>query len=150
MMKMGKYHAPCTALISVILAVGSCACGTQTKQSVPPAPSGCQSGEAIIAIHDGSLQAVCGCAEAPSGPVVPPATFRCTVDRQAVVFFNFQDTVLQHQILSTGSPNFQESPVSDPQRGLKPRVHAVKFDNSGTYSFHDAFNSGLSGAIVVR
>ena len=128
--------------------------GCDAPNSNTPAvqATACQAGAAQIAVADGYLQNVCGCNE-PAGTLSGPSmSLTCTVRPNTIVLFRYQATRLKHQIIPTGTTDlsiFGASPVSDPLSSAPVLVHAIQLTASGTYTFQDAFNSALSGQIVV-
>lgn len=112
--------------------------------------TGCQSGSALVAVGDGFLEILCGCNEA-AGTTVTSTALTCTVNSGTTVVFQYVGPKLKHQILSTttGGQTFPHSPVSDPAVTPGVRSHAFRPSVAGTYSFTDAFNSGLTGQIVA-
>ncbi|MGK5084894.1 hypothetical protein WDW37_16525 [Bdellovibrionota bacterium FG-1] len=125
--------------------------GSVSQESPAASDTSCVSGQAQIAIRDGFLQNLCGCNES-AGQLIPTqqGTLICTVPSGVTVFFHYLGTSLKHEIVSTGSPAFLSSPPSDPKAILSLPTHVVQFANPGTYSFEDAFDTGLQGQIIVH
>ena len=136
--------ATCAAVLS---ATG---CDTNTPPTLTEQQSRCGAGIAEVEVNDGFLRALCGCAESSTTPVIPPATLTCTVAAGTTVFFMYQGTQLQHQIVSTGTPTFEPSALNDPTDLAPIVVHAVKFDTAGTYEFVDSMNHSVSGRIKAQ
>ena len=115
--------------------------------------TGCQAGTVALLVADGFLGNLCGCTgvnEADGTIFQSPASLTCHVSQGAnTVFFYYLGTTLRHQIVSTGSPTFVSSPISNPQEANRITVHAVSLpQTSATYHFIDIF-SGLTGQIIV-
>lgn len=126
-------------------------CGITTEQ-ISASQTDCQAGVAQVAITDGFLQILCGCQEASGTSPTPPATLTCTVPVDTTVVFQYLNTSLTHEVIPAGALTFPASPVSNPAAGLQNgfvRSHFVRFSTTGTYDFEDAYNSSLSGHIVV-
>lgn len=130
----------------VLAAAGLAACDPADQTDVS---QGCPAGSAQILVLDGALQRLCGCAETDTSIIAPPSTLSCTVSAGTVVFFQYLNTEAPHQIVSTGTPDFVDSPVSDPNNKPTIRVHAVRLDTPGTYEFTDALAVGVSGQVIV-
>lgn len=111
----------------------------------------CGAGQAQIAVRDGAIQSLCGCAES-TGQLVGSNTgsLTCTVPAGTVVFFHYVAPLLPHQIVSTGTPSFPSSALSGSGAIVPVPTHAVRFESSGTYAFQDAFDNGLRGQITVQ
>ncbi len=130
------------------------ACGQTTTQTGTPGleQTNCSARVAQLAVRDGFIQNLCGCVEpiVEPTPASPTTLVTCTVTAGTTVFFHYIATTLTHAIVSTGSPSFVSSPLSDPVAQTPYRIHGVLFDKAGTYRFEDAFNEGLQGRIVVQ
>jgi plastocyanin len=121
-----------------------------------PSTTGCQAAasgataSAAILVTDGTLQILCGCAEAGGTTVGAGAgTLTCTVNAGTTVDFFVLKSRVPHMIQSTGSPAFVSSPpMNVPTNSL--RAYGVTFSTAGTYTYNDAYNSSLSGQIVVN
>jgi len=136
-----------------LLALLLASCGLEPSPAIPEvtnANSSCPANAAQIEVSDGFLRSRCGCAEAITDPVPPPATLTCTVTKDSTVTFLYVGTETTHQIVSTDTPAFASSPLSDPSDISTIRVHAINLSIVGTYKFTDSQNSALSGSIVVR
>lgn len=127
-------------------------CGDSQNAPLPSQiPTGCSSGAALIGVYDSFLQRECGCSEAAGTPVHPPDTLTCTVPTGTAVVFHYAGAFLKHQITPTGTTQFPASPPSDPSQGAaQVKSHGILFETAGTYEFVDAFNSLLSGRVVVQ
>jgi len=115
------------------------------------AQTNCNPGVAQLGVADGSLVSYCGCAEGTNLRDEAPANLTCTVAAGTTVFFSYVESILRHQIISTGSPTFVSSPpnrVRNQNNGVL--VHAVTFETAGTYTFTDSIFPGLDGQIVVN
>jgi hypothetical protein len=137
----------CLLTLSTTLA----ACGASSSEVVrDPKALGCPTGSAIIMVSDGFLETICGCAEASPTYAPQGQALTCTVPTGTAVFFEYIGTGMPHQILSTGTPSFPPSPLSDPSDpSSMVRVHTVKLTLPGTYTFHDAINPTLSGQLIA-
>ncbi|MCM2324740.1 MAG: hypothetical protein NDJ90_15885 [Oligoflexia bacterium] len=135
-----------SALALLVLAV--VACGTD-REEAPSSTPGCAPGTASILVSDGYLRNLCGCNEAPGTSAAWPDTLTCTLPAGTHVFFRYASVSRSQQIGSVGTPAFATSPLSDPQKELPYRVHAVVFDTAGTYEFRDLLDSSVAGRIVV-
>lgn len=128
----------------ILLAVTAC------EEQPISHPSGCGANTAMISIQD-TLQVIqCGCDEASGTVVHSGQTLTCTIPAGTWVVFDLSVTKLKHQLISTGTPSFSSSAVRDPSWEQSILSHSAKFDTVGTYSFHDQFQSGISGNIVAR
>lgn len=142
-----QMRSPFTFLAIAVLTFASCGPGTVDQ---PAANTSCPAGAAIISLTDGFLETLCGCAEASPSYFGPGSRLTCTVTAGTIVFFNYTATTAVHQIVSTGSPSFPSSAISNPANGVSMiRVHAAKFSNPGTYAFEDSFNLALAGDIIA-
>jgi len=104
----------------------------------------------MILIQDGFLQNVCGCEE---GEVAFSSSeiLTCTVSASTTVIFNYSNSQLSHQVISSGTPNFVSSPIHDPYlQSNNNLTYAVTLSETGTYQFFDAFNETLTGQIIVE
>jgi hypothetical protein len=138
----------------VLAAALAASAGCSSTTDVTPITSqgtACPSGAAEIAVTDGYVQALCGCAESSATPVTPPAALKCTVPVNTVVVFDYLNgTKLRHQIVPTGAPAFAASPVSDPGSSSAVRFHAVQLAAPGSYGFQDSYDEALNGALVAQ
>lgn len=139
-------------LFSLILA----GCGNSSVPGTPPASIECSTEAAVLTIGDGYLQAHCGCDENTAGgpneviTKVAGESLTCSIGTGDAVVFQYLSPLRRHQIVSTGSPSFVSSPLSDPEADSPIRVHSARFDQTGSYGFQDAFNSGIEGVIEVN
>ena len=137
----------------LLLLLAGAGCGNQTVSLAVPTPSAsCASGMAIVGVHDGFLQILCGCTETAGTSATPPAALTCTVAAGTVVVFEYVGTSARRQIRSTASAalTFAGSPVVDPHEATSPRAHAVRLSTAGTYAFEDELDASLNGSIVVQ
>jgi plastocyanin len=78
----------------------------------------------------------------------------CTVAAGTTVFFLYQGSQLNHQIISTGSSGattFPSSPVWDPSNSTSTNVEfTYTFVTAGTYPFIDAIDQSMRGSIIVQ
>lgn len=124
-------------------------CGCDPYSSTPGA-SGCGQNTALIGVRDGFLQNLCGCNE-PSGTTASPGqTLTCTLPAGTWVVFDFSNTVLAHQIVSTGANSFPASAPKDPSKPGVVLNHAVQFTTAGTYTFQDTFEPSVNGQVIAQ
>jgi hypothetical protein len=109
--------------------------------------SGCESGTALIAVYDGSMQTLCGCSEGSGSKSQNGTLLTCTVTKPNVVVFQFIGTKNRHQIVSA---DFIGSTLHDPASASTTQSHAVKLETAGSYGFHDGFLPVIGGTIVVQ
>ena len=104
----------------------------------------CRSGTAEIAVYDGGMQRMCGCAEGGSGVFTSGQGLVCTVSAGTTVFFRYPGIALDHQISIIGQISFQ------PRAGGSgvTQSDAWIFNSSGTFTFSDSFTS-IGGTIIV-
>ena len=134
---------------AVLIALSFFSCGTDVHGIAAPSGS-CPSHTAMLAVYDGFLETICGCAEASPVYSPPGSHLICTVTAGTQVMFYFTATSNKHQIASTGQPVFQTSPLSDPIDPMTMiREHTIKLDTPGTYAFHDTMIGALQGDIIV-
>jgi hypothetical protein len=125
-------------------------CGTTEATGIPDPSRGCPAGAAMISVADGYLETLCGCAEPAPAYFSSSNHLLCTVTAGTTVLFNYIDVRSKHQILPVGTPAFPPSPLSNPMdQANMIRVHVIKLDAAGTYSFHDGFDGSLLGEIVA-
>lgn len=134
------------ALIALLAGLSTVGCDPETGIG---SGQGCSTGVAQILVTDGGLQRLCGCAETDTALAPPPSSLTCSVAAGTVVFFQYLSTQNTHQIVSTGTPAFEDSPLSEALSETRVPVHAVKFVTTGTYTFRDVFVAGANGQIVV-
>jgi plastocyanin len=141
-------------LIGMALHLTALGCGPQASDNLNTpglADTSCRPGQAQILVGDGSLKNLCGCTETAGEMVgVGAGPLNCSVAAGTIVFFLYHATVLQHQIVSTGTPAFISSAISDPKSLLTIHAHPAQFSAAGTYTYQDAFNLGLTGRIIVQ
>lgn len=138
-------------LANLLVVVFTLSCADESNQTVSDlGATGCDNGSARIAVYDTALQSLCGCQEGDGAITHRGQTFTCTISAGESVVFDFNNSELRHQILSTGSPSFRSSPLQNPESGTIVRIHGVTFDVTGTYEFEDAFIPELVGQIVVQ
>ena len=139
-----------TAFVALALAP---ACGREVTLypggSAAQVTPGCTTGAALILVGDGFLQNLCGCAEPDGTRVLTPSVFTCTVQAGTLVVFDYVTAGTSHQILSTGTPSFPDSPVADPAAREDFSRHAIQPGTPGSYGFTDAFDTRVSGTLVV-
>ncbi|MFN7684656.1 MAG: hypothetical protein ACK5QT_04500 [Oligoflexia bacterium] len=135
--------------VAVGLGVASLA-GCEFNGTDFPSRSECASNSAAIAITDGLIARLCGCAEGGGGWKTFDVGIECTVPAGTTVVFNYVATQLLHQVVSTSSsPDlFSASPVSDPAQDPVIRAHAVQLQ-TGTYQFTDTYDLRLNSRITV-
>jgi hypothetical protein len=141
--------------LSLCFTFSTLGCSNETNSGVSnsstSAGSSCQALQAQIAVGDGFLRNLCGCAESAGQWVeANSGVLSCTVPVGTTLFISYIGTYLRHQIVPRGTPGFQPSPVSNPKGLPKILTHVVQFSEAGTYAFEDLFNSGLRGEIVVQ
>ena len=125
-------------MVSVFLA----SCGITTT----PTPSAsCAASSAEIAVYDGGMQRMCGCAEGGSGVVTSGQTLVCTVPAGTSVFFRYPGIAQSHQVVISGQTTF---PVRSSGSGVT-QSDAWTFNSSGTFTFSDSFTS-IGGTIIVQ
>jgi hypothetical protein len=131
------------------IALASCGEGIRSLATDPLQPVSCDPNTALIAVYDGLLENLCGCAE-PAGTIVASGTaLTCTVPVGTRVTFQYVATLTPHQILSTSTPTFVSSLAHDPLQGIYYPSHGIALTTAGTYLFADGFDAGLRGSIVV-
>lgn len=119
---------------------------------ISAADTACKGAMAQVGVGDNSLTAYCGCAEGSNIHVTPDSpSLTCTVAAGTTIYFSYAEATQEHQIISTGAPNFASSPISRPRKHNHRSIwiHAVGFDTAGTYSFSDTYFPSLTGQIVV-
>ncbi len=127
--------------LSVMALVFLASCGI----SPTPAPSAtCSATSAEIAVYDGGMQRMCGCAEGMSGVVTSGQTLVCTVSAGTSVFFRYPGIAQSHQVVITGQTTF---PVRSAGSGVT-QSDAWTFNSSGSFTFSDSFTS-IGGTIIV-
>ena len=135
-----------------VVAIALSGCGKDTTEpaaNISVQQTKCPAKTAQIEIMDGSARTVCGCIEAPGTPLTLNQKLNCTVVAGTTVVFGFQGNQISHQILSRGTPAFASSPPFDPTDDMSAPAHAVKFDETGTYEYVDAYGSFPAGKITV-
>lgn len=145
---LNPIQSPLAALVALLAL--SAGCGTSPTGSLRSELNSCEPGAALILVGDDGLDRRCGCTEAARRFVTPTTGFTCTIARGTSVVFNFSSTLLQHQILSTGTPSFASSGIYLPGNLNSIQSHAVTFATPGTYSFQDAFVAGSAGQLIVQ
>lgn len=125
-------------LPTLALLVTACA----ADNALTSGSTACQPGSALVLLGDATLDRRCGCAEAAFRFSMPTTGFSCTVARGTTVFFTLDSAVQSHQLVPTSGSQFPAGPLNAP-------THAVTFSTAGTYGFQDAFNTLLTGQIVV-
>lgn len=134
--------------ILAIILIQLSACGEVSTISLPQ--TGCDTGSALIGVHDGYLSRLCGCSESAGATASHGETLTCTVSAGTSIHFHYLSIKQKHQIVSSGSPSFVDSAVSDPEQGQKVTAHGISLNTTGTYTFQDEFDSTLSGQIIVQ
>jgi hypothetical protein len=131
--------------------LSGCGEGGVLGQHLSAGATVCPGNTAEIAVSDGYLEVLCGCAET-AGLVVGAGKgpLTCTVAAGTEIFFNYTAITVSHQIVASGTPAIPPSPVSNPKDTLQNVVHAFKVTTPGTYPFWDAYNNALTGQLVVR
>jgi hypothetical protein len=137
------------AILFLAFGLNGCADDSLRKNESANNP-GCGTRIAQIAVHDGSFEILCGCAEPQNQVFFSDQLLTCTVPTGTVVKFYFLDTQLRHQLIPTGNSEFPVSALFSPEYRGSNVVHPVSFPQAGSYSFADAFISGLRGIIVVQ
>ena len=143
-------------LIYACLLNPGCAGSSQPAlpNSIQAMDTQCTTGMAQILVGDGFMRILCGCtgtAETDGTYIQAPTSLTCHLSSgSSVVLFHLTGTVNRHQIVSTGTPTFVPSAVSDPSSGNPITVYTAFFpQTSTTYSFADSFNSAIQGQIVI-
>jgi hypothetical protein len=153
-MKRPRSTSGVSGITAALAAVASLAvaCGDQGAHDLPQAASNpCRARTAQILVGDGFQKLICGCQESSERVIASssgPAT--CTVSTGTVIFFHYLGTQLSHQIVPRDGANFPASPVSDPSAEKTLPVHGFRIDAVGTYSYADAYDSGINGRILVQ
>jgi hypothetical protein len=125
-------------MVSVFLA----SCGI----TATPTPSAsCTASSAEIAVYDGGMQRMCGCAEGMSGVITSGQTLVCTVPAGTRVFFRYPGIALSHQVAISGQTTF---PLRTGGSGVT-QSDAWTFNSSGAFTFSDTFTS-IGGTIIVQ
>src|SRR5581483_1821939 len=112
--------------IAALLALSAC----DSTSDSPGLTQGCPAGAAMIAVTDGYLETLCGCAEAAPAYFAPGSRLTCTVTAGTTVFFNYFDTHTMHKIVPVGTPAIPPSALSnpnDPSTMIYP--HVVKLSD---------------------
>ena len=132
----------------LILATAVSACQSTTTPVVNPAATQCPGGTAEIGVGDGFFEFLCGCTGGPAGGtfVPTPGNLTCHVPSGTVVMFEYIAIQTEHQIVSSGGLPFASAPPVLPG-GVT--ASAAQFQTVGTYNFQDAYNTALTGAIIV-
>lgn len=131
-------------LLAVLTGCGSQDLSLQGSQAHQPCPANV----AVIGVHENFYVLLCGCVE-PAGTVHEPGNaLTCTVNNGTYVNFQFLGQDSPHQIVSTGAPSFPHSHVFDPKKNFYDRSYMRQF-STGNYTFRDAYQSDLTGTLVV-
>ncbi|MBC7692208.1 MAG: hypothetical protein H7222_10595 [Methylotenera sp.] len=140
-----------SALVISFISLGGCG-EKDPSQALPnTSATACRPGVAQIAVHDGSLQHICGCTESTGQSVVyPPAALTCTVPVDTFVLFYFLDTHLRHQLVPQGTSGFNAGAPFNPERPSSNKVHSAGFSQTGSFAFKDVFLPTVQGVIVVQ
>lgn len=112
--------------------------------------TGCEQGSALIGVSDGFFTILCGCLENAGTVIIPPTHLTCTVPRETAVFFQWIGTYASHQIVSTGEPSFNPSPINPPGHPELSQTYVVRFPEPGNYEFKDLIQGQLIGQIIVQ
>ncbi len=140
-------------LIIVFLSLILINCGNITTYSSNLLPEGCDSNSALILVWDGHFENFCGCEDAGQNGTVqsPPSALSCKVTSGKTVYFQIMGNTLYHQIISTDSPKkFEASFVHKPNLKNRNWPYAIILtETSVTYNYQDAFNSAMTGQIIV-
>jgi plastocyanin len=117
----------------------------------PSSPaSGCGTGTALIAVRDGYTENLCGCQEAAGTVAMAGHSLTCTITHGTWVVFDFTSAKLMHQVASTGTPSFPQTPLHDPDQGDRSDNAAVQLTQTGTYTYIDLFTPSVGGQIIVQ
>lgn len=142
-------------IVGILLGIAIQGCGNAASAPafITAAESKCPGDSAAIRVGDGFFQILCGCtlASEASGTIFStPGSLTCHLSSStSIVYFYYLGNALRHQILSTGTPTFTSSGLSDPSQPTPIRVHTVSFSTpNSTYDFQEAIN-GLTGKIFV-
>jgi|GEM_PF-6507076 len=136
-------------IYSVLALIALSGCEGQSFTPLAVSDTACGVGEAKILILDGLQQRLCGCAE-PAATVSPPASLTCTLAVGTRVFLDYTPSLGVHQIVPTGTPALEPSPVSLRKKGLRAVPgHTFVLGASGTYAYTDAFFGAVSGQFIV-
>lgn len=144
-----KHSSVMLGFIAIILGTIS-ACDENHIESTTEAQTACISLQTQITVGDGYFRALCGCDESSTAYIRSGQTLNCTVPSGTTLFFDYSGAHLKHQLISTGTPSFGSSALSDPSDLASAKNFAIKLDTVGTYSFFDPFNPGITGTLVVR
>lgn len=136
-----------TALIWLAVSSMLWSCGNETLEATN---TPCTASLAQLAVFDTFLENLCGCQEAGSTVISPPNPLTCTITVGTTVVFYYTGTRLTHEIASTGTPKFEDSPVSVPSAKNPILSYSVTFTTAGDYFFEDMYNTALNGEIVVQ
>ena len=113
--------------------------------SPTPTPSTtCAASSAEIAVYDGGMQRMCGCAEGASGVFTSGQGLVCTVPAGTSVFFRYPGIAQSHQVVIATQTTF---PVRSAGSGVT-QSDAWTFNSSGSFTFSDSFTS-IGGTIIV-
>ncbi len=154
---MNRHFRPFLAmklyLFFFLLFIFGCGSKTSPPGTLDASLSQCSPDTAQILVGDGFFQISCGCtgANETTGTVFSaPGGLTCHLpSSKSRVFFNYIGTVLRHQIVSIGEPEFTSSGISDPSSSQPLRYHSTVFDiPASVYDFEDSI-SGMTGQIIV-
>ena len=152
-----KFRWPLLVLVAMCLS-----CGKQQSMNLEE-ESPCADQTIRIQITDSSFIRVCGCKEADDTVFGANEKLVCTLPHNSQVQFFAISNALPHQIVSTSSDHFQESPVMEPKKRAKfsyslralksPEPTYIAYNvilETGTYEFKDSFNETLTGVFYVE
>jgi len=138
-----------TLFISVFFIAATFACGQSTPvKTIEPATTACQAKQAQILVGDGYLQNLCGCQEA-AGITAAPGVFQCSVPVGTTITFLFLINKTTHELIPQSGSSFNPGPISNPADELPVRAFGQSFSAAGSFLFADAFNSNVTGKIIV-
>jgi hypothetical protein len=153
--KAGKFKGWLSLLIAAFALTG---CPQENPVIANPGSSStsCGANQAQILVGEAYVEDICGCAEGNAVVQTSGQALNCTVSANTQIAFSYLNTVNDHQIISTGSPNFPSSPTFGPSSvGFgpdpgTPLVWAVTLSDPGTYTYTDAYYPNVLGAIIVQ
>jgi hypothetical protein len=136
-----QHFNPLLLQASVMASVFLMSCGISPN---PVPAASCQARTAEIAVYDGGMQRMCGCAEGMSGVFTSGQGLVCTISAGTTVFFRYPGIAQSHQVSIIGQISFQ------PRSGGSgvTQSDAWLFNSSGSFTFSDSFTS-IGGTIIV-
>jgi hypothetical protein len=143
-------------LVNILLLLSFLEIGCGNTQSVQTVVSlsdtECQSNSAQMLVGDGLLKVTCGCVgSGESGKVYAlPSNVTCHLSSSSSqVFFYLWGAQTSHQIVPTGTHQFQSTPVLNSKLNSMPSSSAITFPSAGvSYEFKEVY-TGFQGQFIV-